>query len=120
MLDLLDQNLRDIQESKEKIEKPLVAYEQDEAVREILNLRGIPVIIVEGTYTTLLKNAHQRVFIERIYLETKSERLERGREEQDEYLEKVLEIEHAIISKHKDKADIIVTRDFDVIQNENK
>lgn len=119
-LDLLDQNLRDIQERKEKIEKPLVAYEQDEAVREILNLRGIPVIIVEGTYTTLLKNAHQRVFIDRIYLETKSERLERGREEQDEYLEKVLEIEHGIISEHKAKADIIVTHDFDVIQNENK
>lgn len=119
-LDLLDQNLRDIQDGKEKIEKPLVAYEEDEAVREILNLQGIPVIIVEGTYTTLLKNAHQRIFIDRIYLDTKADRLERGREEQDDYLERVLEIEHKIISKHKALADIIVTRDFDVMKNENK
>jgi uridine kinase len=119
-LGLLDQNLRDILDGKEKVEKPLVAYEQDEAVREILNLQGITVIIVEGTYTTLLKNAHQRVFIDRIYLETKAERLERGREEQDDYLEKILEIEHSIISKHKTKADILVTRDFDVTENEEK
>lgn len=117
-LALLDQNLQDILDGKKSIEKPLVIYEEDRAITETMNMEGISVIIVEGTYTTLLKNVHQRVFINRIYLETKAARMERAREEQDEYLEKILQIEHEIISSHKTNADLIVTRNFDVKRND--
>lgn len=65
-----------------------------------------------------MKNVHQRIFIDRTYLNTKISRQERAREAQDEYLEKILLIEHKIISLHKSKADIIVTCGYDVEVND--
>jgi hypothetical protein len=41
-------------------------------------------------------------------------RKKRGREEMDPFIEEVLKIEHAIISQHKARADIVITRDYDV------
>ena len=40
--------------------------------------------------------------------------MKRGREEFDPFIEKVLITEHEIISQHRDRADVIITRDYDV------
>jgi len=111
-LTLLDENLKDIKEGENEIEKPLVIYDDDLITKENAKLAGIKVTIVEGTYTTLLENVHQRIFIDRTYVDTREARRRRGREEQDEYLERVLSTEHGIISQHKARADIIVTKDY--------
>lgn len=113
-LALLGQNLQDILNGKREIEKPLVIYKEDRITRETLKVEGVKVIIVEGTYTTLLRNVDQHIFIDRSYLDTRSTRKERAREAEDEYLEKILQIEHEIVSSHKNKADIIVTRNYNV------
>ncbi|MEE8596366.1 MAG: hypothetical protein V3T09_00980 [bacterium] len=113
-LELLDQNLSDILKEKEEIEKPLVIFDEDYITKEIINLKGIKTIIVEGTYTTMLKNIHQHIFIDRIYVDTRDARKQRAREEQDEFLEKILEIEHKIISSHKPMADLIVMSEYGV------
>jgi uridine kinase len=117
-LDLLDQNLKDATDGKEQIVKPLVIFDTDQITEETLNLKGIKVIIIEGTYTTTLKNAQQHIFIDRTYIDTKEARKRRDREKQDSYLEQILEIEHLIISPHKIQADIIVKNNFDVINND--
>ncbi len=117
-LTLLNRNIRDILDGNEGLEKPLVIYEEDRITGETIQLGGIKVIIVEGTYTSLLQNVHQRIFIDRTNRDTKESRKERGREDQDKYLEKILDIEHEIISSHKTRADIIVTRDYDVRVND--
>lgn len=114
-LELLDQNLSDILKGKEEIEKPLVIFDEDRITKEIINLKEIKTVIVEGTYTTMLKNIHQYIFIDRIYVDTRDSRKQRAREEQDEFLEKILEIEHKIISSHKPRADIIVMSDYGVV-----
>jgi uridine kinase len=113
-LGLLEQNLSDIVEGRSEIKKPLVIFEEDKITEEILHLEGVRVVIVEGTYTTLLHNVHQHIFIDRTYLDTRESRRERAREEQDHFLETVLEIEHRIISSHKLQADIIVTKNYEV------
>jgi len=113
-LDLLDQNLKDAIEGKEKIEKPLVYFEEDKVENETVNLEGIKVVIAEGTYTTALENAHKRVFIARNYFDTKETRAERSREKQDEFLEKILKIEHEIIIKQSEKADLIISKDYEL------
>jgi len=113
-LDLLDQNLSDILAGKETIEKPLAIFEEDCFTTEQLAVKDAQVAIAEGTYTTLLQNAHCHIFIDRTFRETKAARLERAREEQDDFLERVLTIEHEIISKHKAKAHIIVRADYSV------
>ena len=113
-LELLDQNLEDILKEKEEIEKPLVIFGEDRITKEIINLKEIKTVIVEGTYTTVLENVHQHIFIDRTYIDTRESRRQRAREEQDEFLDKILEIEHKIISSHKPRADIILTATYGV------
>ena len=113
-LTLLDQHLHDILMGKTEIDKPLVIFDDDLITEETAKLEGIKVVIIDGTYTSLLENVHRKIFLERTYIDTREARKSRAREEQDDFLERVLEIEHKIISSHRDTADIIVTSTYDV------
>jgi len=113
-LNLLDQHLAQFHQGTKQIIKPLVIYQDNLITTETVNLEGIDVLIVEGTYTTLLKNADARIFIDRSFLQTKADRLKRAREAQDEHLDRILEIEHRIIAGHKETADIIVGAGYEV------
>lgn len=108
-LDLLDRHIAQVKAgTMEKITKPLVIYAEDRVIEETVDVTGTKIIIAEGTYTTLLKNVDIRVFINRNYRQTKKARLLRNREPGLDFLEKVLEIEHQVISRHKDMAHIIL------------
>ncbi len=113
-LDLIDEELKTILDGNNKIEKPLVIFEEDRIDKETVNLENVKVIIVEGTYITALKNIDQRVFIDRDINDTKESRKKRNREKQDKFLEAILLIENKIISPQKSLADIIITKDYDV------
>jgi len=113
-LELIDQHLKAAKEGKNTIEKPLVIYPENRITTEVFDMTGIKVCIAEGTYTSLLKNIDKRIFIDRDHFDTMADRHKRGREAMDTFIEEVLEIEHEIISKHKDKADIIVDKYFHV------
>jgi len=112
-LDLIDEELKTILGGNNKIEKPLVIFEEDRIDKETVNLENIKVIIVEGTYVTALKNIDQRVFIDRDLNDTRELRKKRNREKQDEFLEAILLIENKIIAPQKSLADIIITKDYD-------
>jgi uridine kinase len=114
-LDLLDEHLRQARSGAKTIVKPLVVYEEDRISEETVSLRGVAVVVAEGTYTTALDNVDTRVFIDLTYLQTLQSRLERAREAQDDFLEKVLEIEHRIISAYKSRADYLVDEQFRVV-----
>lgn len=116
-LDLIDQNLLSFKTGEKSIQKPLVDFNADSIGTETMVVDGIQALIVEGTYTTLLKNADFRVFIDRDYNNTRTARLLRNREKQDEYLEKILLIEHHIIREHKKLADVIITKDFNAVSH---
>jgi uridine kinase len=115
-LDLLDLNLHQFLHGAAEIQKPLVIFDEDEITQETVSVKDVRLIIVEGTYTTILRNAHQRVFIDRTYFDTRQVRKRRSREQQNELLEKILAIEHDVISSHKGRADIVVTQDYEVRQ----
>ena len=117
-LDRIDRNLSEIVSGKKQLRKPLVLYDEDRITMETIPLNGISVVIVEGTYTTLLDHVDFRVFIDRNFRDTRQSRKERSRECQDGYLEKILKIEHEIISTHKKKSDLLVDRDYSVDLNE--
>jgi uridine kinase len=113
-LELLDEHLKAAWDGLDIVTKPLVIYEEDRVTEELMSLEGAKVVIAEGTYTTLLNNVDKKVFINRNRLETMEARKKRGREEMDPFIEEVLKIEHDIISQHREKADIIITRDYEV------
>jgi uridine kinase len=118
-LDVLDQNIMDFLDGVSEIEKPLVIYNEDTITRETMNVEDAKVVIADGTYTTALDNLTCRTFIDRSYLDTRAHREKRSRHksELDEFIESVLKIEHEIISSHKPKADIIITKDYGVREN---
>jgi uridine kinase len=96
------------------VEKPLVIFDEDRVSRESVSFADFDVLISEGTYTTLLSHGDYHVFIDRNFEETLSHRKARKRDELDEFSERILEIEHGIISKHKSMANIIVNNDYTV------
>lgn len=116
-LDLLDEHLRQARSGAETIVKPLIVYEEDRIVEETVSLQGIVAVVAEGTYTTVLENIDTRVFIDLTYLETLQSRLERARETQDDFLGRVLEIEHRIISAQKSRADYLVDKQYQIVDS---
>jgi len=115
-LDLLDQHLKEFLDGAARIEKPLAIYEEDRFTDEVVATGDARVAIAEGTYTTLLDNAGTKIFIARDYLDTRAHREKRRRDasELDPFLDEVLRIEHAIISSHRPRADIIINKDYSV------
>lgn len=96
------------------IKKPLPDLDKDIITEEQLDFAGKEVLIVEGTYVSVLKNIDKRVYISRNYKETLQSRLLRGREQIDEFDKDILEKEHTIVSTHKYLADIIIDKDYSV------
>jgi len=113
-LDLFDADLKALMDGAEAIVKPLVFYDEDRIGEERLSTEGARVVIAEGTYTFLLRSVDVRVFIDRTFRETRGARTARAREAQDAFLDRVLEIEHGIISRHRDHADILIEADYSV------
>ena len=116
-LDLLDQHLHQIiSTSKDLLNKPLSDYSNNVILEESIHIPKDAVIIVEGTYTSMLKEINSRVFIDRDYRTTFEDRKKRGRDPITPFIEKVLEIEHQIIKTHKEMADIIIDADFKILK----
>ena len=115
-LDYLDSNLRSFKRGESPIYKPLVIFDEDRITSEEMNLSDKQVVIVEGTYTSLLKFLDFRIFINRDYQQTLKARERRGRDKFEPFLLSVLEREHSIISKHKSSANLIVPPDFGSVQ----
>jgi uridine kinase len=113
-LDLLDQHLKGALEGAREVNKPLVVYEEDRVGAETACLDGVKVVVAEGTYTMLLQHVDARIFIARTWLDTVEGRRQRGRERPDPFIDAVLTIEHRIISAHQARADIVITREFEV------
>ncbi len=121
-LDLLEKNLIEAIQGKSEISKPLIDYNANTIETQTLDLKGVKVIIAEGTYTSLLRNIDTKIFITRNWLLTLEDRKKRnrGNEANDPFTEKILAIEHMIIAGHKYLANFIVTDNYDVVNVESK
>lgn len=115
-LDLLDSHIAAVKnKDRGVIKKPLIDYNNNLVLEEAADLSDVDIAVAEGTYTTSLKEADFRVFIDRTYKDTLQHRKERARDELNEYTEKILIIEHKIISEHKKLADIVISSAYEVI-----
>ncbi|MCP4397024.1 MAG: hypothetical protein GY801_06955 [bacterium] len=116
-LDMMEQNLKDAIAGEDAVVKPLIDYEQTEVGEETISLEGVKVVIAEGTYTSLLKHVDTRVFIARNKLDTLEHRKKRNRGDEvgDPFIEQILGTEHKIIAGHKQLADFVITKDYNVI-----
>lgn len=101
------------------LKKPLSDYQADRITEEELDLSDTRILIVEGTYSPALQSLDCRIFLTRNYLETKAQRLLRGREKDDEFIERVLAVEHAIIAPFAAGADILIDKSYQVMLQHN-
>lgn len=116
-LQLLQDHVDAFLKGVEKLEKPLIHYRENEIRTELADLKGVDILITEGTYTSLLQNILTKVFLTRDYKMSYEDRLKRGRDPIEPFIEDVLQIEHLIIKKHMDLADILVDDEYNVKVN---
>jgi uridine kinase len=116
--DLLQANVDSALAGDSSIDKPTIDYAANSVSPDRLSLVGVKVVIVEGTYVSLLRHVDARVFIARTRRETLAHRMRRnrGNEVRDPFIEGVLSVEHKIIAGHRHLADFVVTSDYDVVQ----
>lgn len=116
-LDVLEKNLKDAIKGENEITKPLIDYKENSVEEIKVSLNDVKVVIAEGTYTSLLKNVDTRIFIARNRLDTLEHRKKRnrGNEVNDPFTEQILVTEHKIIAGHKQLADFVITKDYDVV-----
>ncbi|MDO9255059.1 MAG: zeta toxin family protein [Bacteroidales bacterium] len=119
-MDLLENNLKAALKGEPEIVKPVIDPAKNSINNVKISLLGVKVIIAEGTYASLLKNVDTKIFIDRNRLDTLEDRKKRNRrnEVNDPFTEQILITEHKIIAGHRLLADIVVTKDFDVLFNE--
>jgi uridine kinase len=116
-MDALEANLRAVVDGAAAILKPLVDYDANRIGEERISLEGVRVVIVEGTYTSLLRHVDTRIFIAQNRHDTLRHRQNRARggEPGDPFIEQVLMREHMIIAGHRQLADLVITKDYDVL-----
>lgn len=117
-LEKLSQNIKDFKTSVSEIEKPLVYYSDNIISSEKINVSEYEVIIVEGTYILEIEKFDFKIFIDRNYKDTHENRMKRNRDEQSEFVEKVLEIEHQIIRSFKNIADLILGKNYELVNTD--
>jgi uridine kinase len=117
----LDHNLFNAMNGAQELLTPHIDYETGIETIVPVPINDIKVIIVEGTYTSLLRHIDVRIFIDADYHDTLPYRIQRnrGNEVNDPFVEGILETEHKIIAGHKNLADIIITKTYDVVQITN-
>ena len=115
-MDLLNEQIDAVLSGADSLTKPLVDYGNDSIGQETISLDGVRVVIIEGTYTALLRRVNCRVFIARNRLDTLEHRQKRSRgsEAGDPFIEDILRTEHTIISGFRYLADLIIPKDYGV------
>lgn len=111
-MDLMQTHIEQFKSHKERITTRVVDYEKNVFLQQDSVFKNKSVLIVEGVYTFLLKELDYKIFIERSYKDTLEKRKERKREVYDPFVERVLAIEHAIVSPLRKLANVKVTKNY--------
>lgn len=115
-LDFLDQQVRQILDGAAEIVKPLSIYAEDRFDEERIATADVDVVVVEGTYVTLLNNAQAKIFIDRNYMDTRAFREKRARDaaELDAFTENIIQKEHEIVVTHKALATLVIGKNWEI------
>ena len=115
--DSINRNLAEFRADADDVIMPCIDLLTDQEDLLKTSFKGLRYMVIEGLYA-LQADADLCAFIDLTYHETKKAQLSRGKENMDEWRLKVLEQEHQVVQSLRSKADLIVTSEFDVIENE--
>lgn len=112
-LALVEQHMQDFLHNKH-ITAPVSDFHGNRLLTKQVDFNDTQVLIAEGTYILSLHRPMIRIFLERDYRDTLDDRISRGREPFNAFVEEVLEIEHQIIRKYRNSADIVIDKTFNL------
>ena len=112
--DLINKNISEFRKGQEAI-LPCIDLLTDQEDKLITDFEGIKNLIVEGLYP-LHAEVDLRIFIDLTYQETKKAQFLRGKEPQNKFRLQVLQREHEVVQSLRPLADLIVTKDFSVVE----
>lgn len=114
---LLKRNIKEFKEGREAL-MPCVDIVSKQIDKLITDFSDIDILVVDGLYAIKIKEIDLRVYIDLTYHETKKNQIRRGKEENDTFRFEVLEMEHQNMVALKPLADLIVTKDYKVVEAE--
>ena len=99
-------------------EMPCVDLVTEQVDRLTTNFADVDMLIVDGLYAIKADEIDLRVFIELTYLETKEKHTKdaRGKEVMDEVRWATLAQEHKMVQSLKPLADLLITKDYEVVE----
>ncbi len=109
----IDNTISKFKENKKCI-MPCIDLLTDQVDQLHTNFNGIEVLILEGLYS-LKANVDIKAFIDLTYHDTKEAQIIRGKEPQSGFRLEVLKREHTVVQSLKPLANIIITKEFDMI-----
>ena len=98
-----------------KATMPCVDLVTEQVDTLITDFNRVDMLIIDGLYAIKTEGVDLRVFIELTYHETKKAQTDRGKEPQNEYRWAVLEQEHKMVQALKPMADLLVSKEYEVI-----
>jgi len=112
--DTIDRNIEDFKNNR-KSTMPCVDLVTEQIDQLTTDFNGIDMLVIDGLYAIKTEGADLRVFLELTYHETKKAQVVRGKEPQNEYRMAVLEQEHKMVQALKPKADILISKEYEVL-----
>ena len=115
-LSLMQSHVAAFRAGAEGLDAPAVDYVADRFDTRHVDLAGVAVLVVEGTYVLGLDNLDCRIFLEATYADTRDRRRARARDVDSPFVEQVLAIEHEIIARQAARADLVIDRQFAIVR----
>lgn len=112
--DTIYQNIEDFKMDRTST-MPCIDLVTEQVDHLTTNFKGVEMIVVDGLYAINTEGIDLRIFIELTYHETKKAQVVRGKEPQNEYRMQVLEREHQVVQSLRDKANIFINKEYQVV-----
>lgn len=98
----------------EQATMPCIDIVTDQVDTLISDFSNVDMLIIDGLYAIKTENTDLNVFIDLTYHETKKAQLSRGKEKVNDFRMQVLEREHQVVTSLKQRADIIINKQYQV------
>jgi uridine kinase len=112
--DTIYKNIEDFKNNR-KSTMPCVDLVTEQIDQLTTDFNGINMLVIDGLYAIKTEGTDLRVFLELTYHETKKAQVVRGKEPQNEYRMAVLEQEHKMVQALKPRADILISKEYEVL-----
>ncbi len=112
--DTIYRNIDDFKNGR-KSTMPCIDLVTEQIDQLTTDFKGIDMLVIDGLYAIKTEGVDLKVFLELTYHETKKAQVVRGKEPQNEYRMAVLEQEHKMVQALKPKADILISKEYEVL-----